>query len=87
MGIQEIGSAMTMPWKAVESASQLFIELQDLGLKAYMTYTLMLRATNYALFTSDVIASNFTIETEAPRVSSEYSLHHYTVIIIVVIKK
>ena len=38
----------------------------------------MLRATNYAHLTSDVIASNFTIETEAPRVTGELPASLYS---------
>ncbi|KAI0223319.1 hypothetical protein LSAT2_025465, partial [Lamellibrachia satsuma] len=77
VSLQQPNSATILPWKSMANANQLFAELRDLGLESYKTYTLMLRATNHAHLMSDVITSNFTVETEAPRVTHASLQSHW----------
>ncbi|KAK2166991.1 hypothetical protein NP493_1290g01014 [Ridgeia piscesae] len=70
VSVQQTRAATVVPWRVLASTRQLYATLHGLGLQAYSTYTLLLRVTNSADLTSDVIVTNFTIETEAPRVTS-----------------
>ena len=71
VSIRRATARSVLPWRRLTSANQQFVELQDLGLESYTTYTLMMRATNHAGRRSDVISRNFTIETDTPQIMSE----------------
>ncbi|KAK2161993.1 hypothetical protein NP493_1549g00025 [Ridgeia piscesae] len=77
VSIRRVTARSVLPWRRLTSANQQFVELQDLGLESYTTYTLMMRATNHAGRRSDVISRNFTIETDTPQIMNASVSSHW----------
>jgi len=54
-------------WKVASDHGEKFAVLSGLALTGYQTYQVLLKAENVVGLQSDVISSNFTIETDSPR--------------------
>ena len=58
-------------WKLASSSGEKFADLRGLRLTGYKTYQVLLKAENAVGLQSDAVSTNFTIETESPKVQGK----------------
>ena len=59
-------------WQLASSTGEKFADLRGLSLTGYQTYQVLLKAENVVGLQSDVVSTNFTIETDPPKLQRKY---------------